>query len=314
MTTLALVDAEQRDMIASFPSFDPEQDDLMEFRRGLVEGTTALLNSGSVKYEERLILGPDSAPDVRVLLFQPPKTKRTRSAILYIHGGGMIAGTPDMQAGMLNRLALKTNTLIVSVDYRLAPETPFPGGLEDVYAALVWLHECAKELGVDPDRIMIMGDSGGGCLAAATALLARDRGKVKLHAQVLIYPMLDLRTGGPDALSDDPTTGEFVWTRAQNQHAWSAVRGGLTVDDPRFAYLSPAFMHDLSGLPETFMITGALDLFRDEDITFAQRLWKAAVPTELVVYANAVHAFDLLPSALGERVRHDVLEAVRRLL
>ncbi|GCD75061.1 arylesterase [Acetobacter pasteurianus NBRC 3299] len=314
MTTLALVDAEQRDMIASFPSFDPEQDDLMEFRRGLVEGTTALLNSGSVKYEERLILGPVSAPDVRVLLFQPPKTKRTTSAILYIHGGGMIAGTPDMQAGMLNRLALKTNTLIVSVDYRLAPETPFPGGLEDVYAALVWLHECAKELGVDPDRIMIMGDSGGGCLAAATALLARDRGKVKLHAQVLIYPMLDLRTGGPDALSDDPTTGEFVWTRAQNQHAWSAVRGGLTVDDPRFAYLSPAFMHDLSGLPETFMITGALDLFRDEDITFAQRLWKAAVPTELVVYANAVHAFDLLPSALGERVRHDLLEAVRRLL
>ncbi|AOW46226.1 arylesterase [Acetobacter ascendens] len=314
MTTLALVDAEQRDMIASFPSFDPEQDDLMEFRRGLVEGTTTLLNSGSVKYEERLILGPVSAPDVRVLLFQPPKTKRTRSAILYIHGGGMIAGTPDMQAGMFNRLALKTNTLIVSVDYRLAPETPFPGGLEDVYAALVWLHECAKELGVDPDRIMIMGDSGGGCLAAATALLARDRGKAKLHAQVLIYPMLDLRTGGPDALSDDPTTGEFVWTRAQNQHAWSAVRGGLTVDDPRFAYLSPAFMHDLSGLPETFMITGALDLFRDEDITFAQRLWKAAVPTELVVYANAVHAFDLLPSALGERVRHDVLEAVRRLL
>lgn len=314
MTTLGLVDAEQRDMIASFPSFDPEQDDLMEFRRGLVEGSTALLNSGSVTYEERLIPAPDAAPDVRVILFQPPKAKKTTSAILYVHGGGMIAGTPDMQAGMLNRLALETNTLVVSVDYRLAPETPFPGGLEDVYTALVWLHKQAKELEIDPDRIMIMGDSGGGCLAAATALLARDRGKVKLHAQVLIYPMLDLRTGGPNAPSDDPTTGEFVWTRAQNQHAWSAVRGKLAADDPRFGYLSPAFMQDLSGLPATFMITGALDLFRDEDITFAQRLWKAAVPTELVVYANAVHAFDLLPSSLGERVRRDVLEAVRRLL
>lgn len=314
MTTLGLVDAEQRDMIASFPSFDPEQDDLMEFRRGLVEGSTALLNSGSVTYEERLIPAPDAAPDVRVILFQPPKAKQTTSAILYVHGGGMIAGTPDMQAGMLNRLALETNTLVVSVDYRLAPETPFPGGLEDVYTALVWLHKHAKELEIDPDRIIVMGDSGGGCLAAATALLARDRGKVKLHAQVLIYPMLDLRTGGPDAPSDDPTTGEFVWTRAQNQHAWSAVRGGLAADDPRFGYLSPAFMQDLSGLPATFMITGALDLFRDEDITFAQRLWKAAVPTELVVYANAVHAFDLLPSSLGERVRRDVLEAVRRLL
>ncbi|AKR49327.1 MULTISPECIES: alpha/beta hydrolase [Acetobacter] len=301
-------------MIASFPSFNPEQDDLMEFRRSLVEGTTALLNSGAVKYEERLIPGPDAAPDVRVILFHPPKTSRTTSAILYVHGGGMIAGTPDMQAGMLDRLASETGTLIVSVDYRLAPETPFPGGLEDVYAALVWLHESAGELGINSERIMVMGDSGGGCLAAATALLARDRGKIKLHAQVLIYPMLDLRTGSTDAPSDDPTTGEFVWTRAQNQHAWSAVRGELADDDPQFGYLSPAFMRDLSGLPPTFIITGALDLFRDEDITFAQRLWKASVPTELIVYANEVHAFDLLPSSLGKRVRHDVLEAVRRLL
>lgn len=314
MTTLPLVDIEQRDMIASFPSFNPEQDDLMEFRRSLVEGTTALLNSGSVKYEERLIPGPDAAPDVRVILFHPPKTSRTTSAILYVHGGGMIAGTPDMQAGMLDRLASETGTLIVSVDYRLAPETPFPGGLEDVYAALIWLHESAGELGINSERIMVMGDSGGGCLATATALLARDRGKIKLHAQVLIYPMLDLRTGSTNAPSDDPTTGEFVWTRAQNQHAWSAVRGELTDDDPQFGYLSPAFMRDLSGLPPTFIITGALDLFRDEDITFAQRLWKASVPTELIVYANAVHAFDLLPSSLGKRVRHDVLEAVRRLL
>ncbi|ARW48847.1 Acetyl esterase [Acetobacter pasteurianus subsp. pasteurianus] len=286
----------------------------MEFRRSLVEGTTALLNSGAVKYEERLIPGPDAAPDVRVILFHPPKTSRTTSAILYVHGGGMIAGTPDMQAGMLDRLASETGTLIVSVDYRLAPETPFPGGLEDVYAALVWLHESAGELGINSERIMVMGDSGGGCLAAATALLARDRGKIKLHAQVLIYPMLDLRTGSTDAPSDDPTTGEFVWTRAQNQHAWSAVRGELADDDPQFGYLSPAFMRDLSGLPPTFIITGALDLFRDEDITFAQRLWKASVPTELIVYANEVHAFDLLPSSLGKRVRHDVLEAVRRLL
>ncbi|ATI11102.1 MULTISPECIES: alpha/beta hydrolase [Acetobacter] len=314
MTTLGLVDAEQRNMVASFPDFDSEQDDLMAFRRDLVEGTTVLLNSRSVQYEERLVPGPDDAPDVRIILFHPPKSKRTTSAILYVHGGGMIAGTPDMQAGTLGRLASETGTMIVSVDYRLAPEAPFPGGLEDVYAALIWLHDCAEEMGIDPDRIMVMGDSGGGCLAAATALLARDRGTVKLHAQVLIYPMLDLRTGGANAPSDDPTTGEFVWTRAQNQHAWSAVRGKLAADDPRFGYLSPAFMHDLSGLPATFIITGALDLFRDEDITFAHRLWKAGVPTELIVYANAVHAFDLLPSSLGERVRHDVLEAVRRLL
>ncbi|WP_338332381.1 alpha/beta hydrolase [Acetobacter sp. LMG 32666] len=314
MTTLGLVDAQQRGMVASFPSFDPKQDDLTAFRRVLVDGTTALLNSGSVGFEERLIGGPTGAPDVRVLLFHPAKPAGTTPAILYIHGGGMIAGTPDMQAGVLARLASDTGALVVSVDYRLAPETPFPGGLEDVYAALLWLHSHAAELGVDPKRITVMGDSGGGCLAAATALVARDRGEVKLRSQVLIYPMLDLRTGGANAPADDPTTGEFVWTRAQNQHAWSAVRGKLAENDPMFGYLSPAFMRDLSGLPATFIVTGALDLFRDEDVTFAHRLWHAGVPTELVVYASAVHGFDMLPSALAERFRHDVVSALRRLL
>lgn len=314
MTTLGLVDMEQRDRVALFPSFGPGQGDLRAFRRDLVEGTTALLKSGSVDYEARSIPGPDGAPDVRVIMFRPPTVKGAVPAILYVHGGGMIAGTPDMQAGMLDRLASQTDALIISVDYRLAPETPFPGGLEDVYAALVWLQDQAAMLGVDPDRITVMGDSGGGCLAAATALLARDRGKIRLRAQVLIYPMLDLRTGGADAPADDPMTGEFVWTRAQNQHAWSAVRGDLAADDPRFGYLSPAFMRNLSGLPATFIVTGALDLFRDEDVAFAHRLWQAAVPTDLVVYANAVHGFDLLPSSLAERVRHDVVKNVRRLL
>lgn len=143
MTTLDLVDAQQRSMVSSFPSFDPACDDLEDFRRALVEGTTALLNSGSVRFEERLVPGPEDAPDVRVILFRPPAPKAGPvAAILNIHGGGMIAGTPDMQAGVLERLAADTGALVVSVEYRLAPETPFPGGLEDVYAALVWLPGC----------------------------------------------------------------------------------------------------------------------------------------------------------------------------
>ncbi|KXV59346.1 arylesterase [Acetobacter tropicalis] len=313
MTTFELVDAHQRERVGSFPSFDPARGDLEVFRRDLVEGTTALLGSDTVAHEERVIPGPANAPAVRVLIFRPPEANGPAPVILYVHGGGMIAGTPDMQAGTHARVAAATGALIVSVDYRLAPETPFPGGLEDVYAALLWLSAHATDLGGDSSRISIMGDSGGGCLAAATALLARDRKQVPLRAQILIYPMLDLRTGGPDALTDDPTTGEFVWTRAQNQHAWSAVRGTLAADDPAFGYLSPAFMRNLSGLPPTFLITGALDLFRDEDVTFAQRLWQAGVPTDLIVYANAVHAFDLLPSPLAERVQRDVVEAIRRL-
>nr|WP_298796357.1 alpha/beta hydrolase [uncultured Acetobacter sp.] len=313
MTTLNLVDAQQRDRVGSFPSFDPDHDDLTDFRRTLVEGTTSLLNSTSAPYEERQIPGPKDAPSVRVLLFRPPENSQPAPAILYIHGGGMIAGTPEMQAGTLSQLAQETGALVVSVDYRLAPETPFPGGLEDAYAALVWLHSHASELGADATRLMVMGDSGGGCLAAATALLARDRRDVSLCAQVLIYPMLDLRTGGPEAPSDDPTTGEFVWTRAQNRHAWAAVRGNLPANDPLFGYLSPAFMKDLSGLPPTLITTGSLDLFRDEDVTFAHRLWQAAVPTDLIVYANAVHGFDLLASPLAERAHRDVTDGIRRL-
>lgn len=314
MTTLHLVDAAQRDRVGAFPAFDPDHDDLMDFRRMLAEGTTSLLNSDAVSYEERKIAGPKDAPDVRVLLFRPSETDLPVPAILYIHGGGMIAGTPEMQAGTLSRLAQETGALIVSVDYRLAPEVSFPGGLEDVYAALVWLHHQASTLGVDASRIMVMGDSGGGCLAAATALLARDRGEIPLCGQFLIYPMLDLRTGGPDAPSDDPTTGEFVWTRAQNRHAWAAVRGNLADNDPMFAYLSPAFMQDLSGLPPTIITTGSLDLFRDEDVTFAHRLWQAAVPTDLIVYARAVHGFDMLTSPLTDRAKRDVTDGVRRLL
>jgi len=315
MTTLDLVDPQQRDAVAGFPPFDPVTGTLADFRRDLVAGMTALLTPEPVVFEERHVPGPDDAPEVRILLFRPAAgASDTMSAIVYAHGGGMIAGTPDMMAGAHARLADDTGALVVSVDYRLAPETPFPGGLEDIHAALVWLHAHAGEFGVDRDRISVMGDSGGGNLAAATALLARDRGQLPLKAQILIYPMLDLRTGAADAPSNDPLTGEFVWTRAQNRHAWAAVRGDLAADDPRLGYLSPSLATDLSRLPPALILTGALDLFRDEDIAYAQRLWRAGVRADLLVYAGAVHGFDLLPSALADCARSDMIEKVRRII
>ncbi len=153
MTTLPLVDAGQRDLVGSFPAFDPDQDDLKDFRRTLVEGTTSLLNSASVSYEERTIAGPKDAPQVRVLLFRPTETKaQTTPAILYIHGGGMIAGTPDMQAGTLHRLAQETGALIVSVDYRLAPEIPFPGAGRCLCGACLAAYPCrGTRRGRQPD-------------------------------------------------------------------------------------------------------------------------------------------------------------------
>src|SRR5690606_17371401 len=136
------------------------------------------------------------APDVRMLVMNPPSQARGRGAIVNIHGGGMVVGSADSSLDTMPRLALEHDCVVVSVDYRLAPETPFPGPQEDNYAALLWLVENAADLGVDRERIVVMGGSAGGGLAASLALMSRDRGGPRLAGQVLIYPMLDWRTGG----------------------------------------------------------------------------------------------------------------------
>jgi len=314
MTTLSLVDPAHRDLVGGFPGFDATEGSLTAFRPLLVAGMTAALTPEPVAAEERWVPGLDGAPDVRVLLHRPAGAEAAAPAILYIHGGGMVAGTPDMYSGALRDLALATGALVVAPDYRLAPETPFPGGLEDLHAVLLWLHANAADLGVDPARLVLMGDSGGGGLAAGLALLARDRGQVPLRAQVLIYPMLDARTGRAEAPSDDPLTGEFVWTRVQNRLAWEWIAPDTGVQPGVRGYFSPAEAHDLTGLPPAYMMTGALDLFRDEDITFAQRLMQAGIPTELKVYPGAVHGFDVLLGDIAARARADVLQALQRLL
>jgi len=313
MTTLPLVADEQREAVASFPPSDPNRQSIAEFRQGLVEGFTAILTPHPVEFEERHLPSRNGAPEVRVLLFRPPAAEEPTPAIVYVHGGGMIAGTPDMMAGAHARLSSEVGALIVSVDYRLAPETPFPGGLEDVYTALLWVAASADELGVDRDRISLMGDSGGGGLAAGAALLARDRAEATVRAQFLVYPMLDHRTATSEAPDDDPTTGEFVWTRAQDRHAWSAVRGDWVPEGPDLGYFSPALAERLDRLPPAVIVVGSLDLFRNENIAFAQRLMGAGVPTDLHVYPGGVHGFDVLGGALAERVQADVTAAIKRL-
>lgn len=253
-------------------------------------------------------------PDVRLLVMNPPSEAKNRSAILYIHGGGMVVGSADSTLRDKPQLALEHDAVIVSVDYRLAPETPFPGPQEDNYAALLWLSENAAALGVNPERIIVMGDSAGGGLAASVALMARDRGGPKLAGQALIYPMLDWRTGGPDDLYKNRYTGEFVWTRENNRFGWKALRGSYRPVDKRKGWFSPALAEDLGGLPPAYIITGALDLFLDEDLEYARRLIDAGVPTELHVYPGAVHGFDVVPNtALGKQAADDLRLGLRRL-
>jgi triacylglycerol lipase len=257
----------------------------------------------------------EGGPDVRLVVIDPPSSARGRGAILHIHGGGMVVGSADLAGLNKWQLAQEHDCAIVSVDYRLCPENPFPAPQEDNYAGLLWLAEHAGELNVDPARIVVMGESAGGGLAASLALMTRDRGGPQLAGQVLIYPMLDWRTGGPDDRWKNAHTGEFIWTRAKNQFGWSSLRGDYAPADARKGWFSPALAEDLAGLAPAYIATGALDLFLDEDLDYARRLIDAGVKTELHVYPGAIHAFELVPdTALAAQSQMDLRRGLERLL
>jgi acetyl esterase/lipase len=257
----------------------------------------------------------EHGPDVRLVVMNPLSTQTGRAAILHIHGGGMVVGVPDSATVTKCPLALEHDAVVVSVDYRLAPETPFPGPQEDNYAALLWLVGHASELGVDPARIVVMGESAGGGLAASLAQMTRDRGGPALAGQVLIYPMLDWRTGGPECQHNNRHTGEWIWTRDKNRFGWEALRGDYSPTDHRKGWFSPALAEDLTRLPPAYIATGALDLFLDEDLAYARRLIDAGVPCELHVYPGAIHGFEMVPeTTLAAQAAVDLKRGLGRLL
>jgi acetyl esterase/lipase len=237
------------------------------------------------------------APDVTVQVSRPSATVpgATVPAVLWMHGGGYVLGSAAQDRLKVEPLSATLGCVFVSVDYRLAPETPHPGPLEDCYAVLRWLHQHADELGVDPTRIAVAGESAGGGLAAALALLARDRGEVPVAFQSLVYPMLDDRT----SVDDDrhPFTGEFVWNHDANRFGWTGYLGRDPGTDDVSPYAAPSRAVDLAGLPPAFIAVGALDLFLEEDLEYARRLLRAGVATELHVYPGAYHGFWMAPHA-----------------
>ena len=265
-------------------------------------------NEHGATREEITIPGLNGAPDIRCLLYRPKDAPSASPAFLHIHGGGYVVGLPEMSDAMNLKVCGALKTLVLSVDYRLAPENPIPAPLEDCYAGLAWLHQNAGELGIDPQRIAIGGESAGGGLAAALALKARDLGEYAICHQQLVYPMIDDRTGSSET-PGDPLTGEFVWTRESNQFGWSSYLG----DAARAAPQVPARAASLSGLPPAWVFTVTLDLFRDENINYARRLMADGVKAELQVYPSACHGFQLLPGTeLGGRYIKDYLEALGR--
>jgi acetyl esterase/lipase len=244
--------------------------------------------------------GPDGAPDVPVLVCRPSGEGPLLGAVYYMHGGGMVLGSNrgnDVLAFLTVAAGLRV--AVFAVDYRLAPENPHPAPVDDCYTGLLWTVERAGELGVTKDRIVIAGTSAGGGLAAATALLARDRGAPALAGQMLLCPMLDDRNDTPSARQ---MAGLGVWDHAANEFGWTALLGERRGGDDVSPYAAPARADDLSGLPPAFVDVGSAETFRDEDVAYATRLWQAGVQAELHVWPGGFHGFSLLaPEAVIAR-------------
>lgn len=259
----------------------------------------------------KAIPGPAGAPDVPVTIYRPKGAVRTLPCILHIHGGGYVSGNAASMEAVHRPLAADLDCCIVSVDYRLAPETRFPGAVEDCYATLRWIHSNAGNLGVDTARIGVMGESAGGGLAAALTLVVRDRGEFRFAFQHLIYPMLDDRT----CIASDPHpwTGEFVWTKQRNYFGWRSLLGVEPGSAGVSPYAAAARATDVSNLPPLFLSTGALDLFLEEDLEYARRLMRSGVPVELHVYPGAYHGFQWAPTAdVSIMAARDSRDALRR--
>lgn len=221
------------------------------------------------------------------------------SAVYYIHGGGMILSNLSIYDRPVSRYVSASGVPFLSVEYRYAPEYPHPVPVEDCYTGLAWLVEHAQELGVDPGRIAVMGDSGGGGVAAGVAILTRDRPGPKLARQILIYPMLDDRNSKPD-----PELVPFMtWSYADNLTGWGALLGEAVGGPHVSEYAAPARLADPGGLPPAYIEVGELDIFRDEDIEYARRLLAAGVSTELRVHSGVPHGWEVFAPGIDVSVR-----------
>jgi acetyl esterase/lipase len=287
------VDPELAAALRNFPAGDDvNAENLAALRAG--DKNYSMSNAPELQPRKAAVPGPGGpgAPDVPVLIIDPRPGARNRPATVYIHGGGYVLGRADTNVQLAQDIAAATGSMVVSVDYTLAPEAHFPQSLEQNYAALAWLHKNAGQFGVDARRLAVMGDSAGGGHAARLAIAARDRREIPLAFQCLIYPMLDDRTGSTRRMP--LYAGHFIWTEAENRFGWTSLLGqpaGAATVPPGSV---PARIADVSGLAPAFIGVGSIDLFCEEDIEYARRLVAAGVDTELLVVPGAYHGFDVV--------------------
>ncbi|MGW6443082.1 alpha/beta hydrolase [Lentzea sp. NPDC055074] len=264
----------------------------------------------TIDVRDETVPGPSGAPDVPVRVYGRAGRENPVPGLVYIHGGGFVIGSVEMFESHVLKIVDQLDVVVVSVDYRLAPEHPFPAPVEDCYAALVWTATKADELGIDPARLGVGGESAGGGLTAGTVLLARDRGGPGLAFQLLGIPELDDRLD-TESMRDYVDTP--LWNRPNAIYSWTAYLGTEPGGDDVSPYAAPARATDLSGLPPAFVTTCQYDPLRDEGVEYARRLAHAGVPTELRLYPATFHGSSLIESAeISRRMFADEVEALRR--
>ncbi|MFF7247587.1 alpha/beta hydrolase [Embleya sp. NPDC008237] len=310
-TARPALDPELRDLLSDMPLM-PEltMELLAQLRQYPSTPVESLLADRRVHRCEVTVPAKDGTP-IPLSVFTPGSADRTTAApcVYWIHGGGMVMGDRFSQIDIPLEWLDEFGAVVVSVDYRLAPEATGTVPVDDCYQGLLWVAEHAEELGVDPARIIVAGASAGGGLAAGVTLLARDLGTPAIAAQILTCPMLDHRNTSTS--SRQYSGGPGVWTREMNDFGWRCVLGDLADDDVP-AYVSPSLADDLSNLPTTYIDTGSAEVFRDEDTDYATRIWAAGGQAELHVWAGGFHGFDALYpqahiSATARRTRTDWL-------
>ncbi len=302
----SLLDPEAAVAVAEFPiDFGVLCDETLPTIRAALAALPTPKLSDLVERTEHVVPATDG---VTLRVHRPFGVEGDLPCVYWMHGGGLVLGDPAQDDIRFDRWCQMFRCVGVSVGYRLAPETPYPGPLDDCYAGLQWVHDHAAELGADPARIGIGGASAGGGLAAGLALLARDRGELRVAFQLLIYPMIDDRQITVSSQWLDP-----IWSPDASRYGWTAYLGAAKGGPDVAVYAAAARATDLSGLPPTLITVGAIDGFSDEDIDYALRLRHAGVAVELHVYPGAPHGFDsLMPGiAIARRAQRDIEDWLR---
>ena len=296
-----------------FPTLELTGENLVQTRQELnrmtLETAASVEGFDHVDVEDRRIEGPSPGRPLRLRLYSSGDSSGSRPCLLWIHGGGYILGCPEMDEQLLCRKADELGCLVVAVDYRLAPEHPYPAALDDCDAALGWILDNAPALSVDTSTLVLGGASAGGGLAAALALRARDQRPGAITCQCLIYPMLDHRTG---TAATESAKDYWLWGEDHNRFAWKAYLGSNDLTHGVSPFASPAAAKRLDGLPPTYLCIGDQDLFYEEDVDYARRLGESGVAVELEVAPGAPHGFDKLPAPISEQSLQRRFEALAR--